>query len=120
MRELFTNDILSLTPNQVVSGVADQPEILHVLQGRLWITVEGVAHDYWLSAGETFAAPPGRLVVAEADCMDSRLQLLSVYRPSVGVALAVRLRTMMHRLIGSRQRNHAAVYPECVASSAHR
>jgi hypothetical protein len=67
MRRLFTNESLAIAPGDAVSGVAGQSQTLRVTGGRAWITVEGVSHDYWLSAGDTFAVAPGRLIVIEAD-----------------------------------------------------
>lgn len=67
MRGLFTNDTLTLPSGQAISGVADRAQTLRILRGRVWITVEGIAHDYFLHAGDTFTAIPGRLIVVEAD-----------------------------------------------------
>lgn len=74
MRSLFTKQSLTIQPGQVVSGVAGNVRTLRVLQGRVWITVEGISHDYWLSAGDTFTAIPGRLTVIEADRAESRIE----------------------------------------------
>lgn len=67
MRGLFTNDTLTLPSGQAVSGTVDRPRTLRILRGRVWITVEGIPHDYFLHAGDTFTAIPGRLIVVEAD-----------------------------------------------------
>jgi hypothetical protein len=67
MRGLFTNQTLSLAAGQVLSGTAARAEVLRIKSGRVWITVEGTAHDYFLHAGDTFTAMPGRLTVVEAD-----------------------------------------------------
>ncbi|HEY0847653.1 MAG TPA: DUF2917 domain-containing protein [Noviherbaspirillum sp.] len=67
MRDLFTNNTLSVPAGQAVSGVARSVHTLRVLRGRVWITVEGISHDYFLHAGDTFTAVPGRLIVLEAD-----------------------------------------------------
>lgn len=76
MRGLFTNDTLSLPAGQAVSGIADRAQTLRILRGRVWITVEGIAHDYFLHAGDTFTAIPGRLIVVEAD-QDAGIDMLS-------------------------------------------
>lgn len=75
MRSLFTRKSLILQPGQVVSGIAGRSRALHVRQGRVWLTVEGVSHDYWLSAGDMFTALPGRLTVIEADGVESRIEV---------------------------------------------
>jgi hypothetical protein len=67
MRGLFTSNTLSIESGQAVSGVADRAQTLRILRGRVWITVEGIQHDYFLHAGDTFTAMPGRLTVVEAD-----------------------------------------------------
>ena len=74
MRDLFTNQWLVISAGQTVSGVAKRSRTLRVTHGRVWITVEGISHDYWLSAGDTFTAIPGRLIVVEADRIDSHLE----------------------------------------------
>jgi hypothetical protein len=67
MRGLFTNESLVIGAGEAVSGIASQAQTLHVASGRAWITIEGMSHDYWLSAGDTFSVAPGRLIVIEAD-----------------------------------------------------
>ena len=67
MRGLFTNRTLTIPAGQAVSGIAGRAETLRIQRGRVWITVEGINHDYFLHAGDTFTAVPGRLTVLEAD-----------------------------------------------------
>jgi hypothetical protein len=67
MRELFTNRTLDLPAGHAVSGIASRAQALRILRGRVWLTVEGIDQDYFLRAGDTFTAIPGRLVVLEAD-----------------------------------------------------
>lgn len=74
MRNLFTNDSLILPSGQAVSGIADRAQTMRILRGRVWITVEGISQDYFLQAGDTFTAIPGRLVVVEAE-QDTGLDL---------------------------------------------
>lgn len=80
MRSLFTKSALTVLPGQVVSGVASRVQTLRVRQGRLWITVEGISHDYWLSAGDTFTTLPRRLTVIEAGRDESRIEIVSSAR----------------------------------------
>jgi hypothetical protein len=71
MRGLFTNQLLSIEPGQTVSGTAPRAQTLRVTRGNVWLTVEGIKHDYWLSAGDSFTAIPGKLIVIEADSASS-------------------------------------------------
>ncbi|MFK0375295.1 DUF2917 domain-containing protein [Pandoraea sp. NPDC090278] len=41
---------------------AEPPQSLQVLQGLLWLTVEGEPHDHWLRAGESFEIRGGQRV----------------------------------------------------------
>ena len=67
MRGLFTNRTLTIAAGQAVSGTANRAQTLRIQRGRVWITVEGIDHDYFLNAGDAFTAVPGRLTVLEAD-----------------------------------------------------
>jgi hypothetical protein len=77
MRSLFTNKLLTLEPGQTVSGIADGARTLRIVEGKVWLTVEGIRHDYWLSSGDTFTAIPGRLIVVEADGVTSSVDARS-------------------------------------------
>lgn len=80
MRGLFTNKTLTIPAGQAVSGTASRAETLRIQRGRVWITVEGINHDYFLHAGDTFTAAPGRLTVVEADQEAS----IELRRPNAG------------------------------------
>lgn len=120
MKILFTKEVHSLVSGQPVSGVAARPKTLCVLQGRVWLTVEGVAHDYWLCAGDTFTAPPGRLVVIESDQADSRLQVVATRRAADRLAFSARLRMAARQLLGMHRRNTAATGVACAVNPARR
>jgi|GEM_PF-5414256 hypothetical protein len=75
MRILFTNSTLNIKDGMTVSGVSNRRETLNVLRGRLWLTVEGSADDYWLSAGDSFVVEPDKLVVIEAFRGDGQIML---------------------------------------------
>jgi hypothetical protein len=75
MTNLFANESSKIAAGRVVSGVADREQTLRVACGRVWITIEGSTRDYWLSAGASLQIAPGRLVVIEADGMDSRIHV---------------------------------------------
>lgn len=74
MRGLFTNGTLSIPSGQAVSGTAVRAETLRIQRGQVWITVEGISQDYFLHAGDTFTAVPGRLIVLEAN-QDASIEL---------------------------------------------
>ena len=63
----FAKDGHTLAANNVLSGQLEQAQVLQIDTGRVWLTVEGQADDYWLQAGETCTLPAKRLVVIEAD-----------------------------------------------------
>ncbi|MEC4722648.1 DUF2917 domain-containing protein [Noviherbaspirillum sp. CPCC 100848] len=71
MRGLFTNQLLSIAPGETISGIAPRAQTLRVTRGNVWLTVEGIKHDYWLCAGDSFTAIPGKLIVIEADSASS-------------------------------------------------
>lgn len=110
MRGLFTNGTLTILSGQAVSGTADRAETLRIQRGRVWITVEGIKHDYFLHAGDTFTAVPGRLTVLEAD-QDASVELR---RPqtgrilkSIGQRVAAFLRGMsQHAVVQTSLKRH--------------
>jgi len=75
MRKLFTKSSLHIAAGATVSGMSTETETLQVSAGRVWITVEGDLDDYWLQAGESITVDAGRLIVIEADKVDSRVSL---------------------------------------------
>lgn len=75
MRKLFTESSFCVAAGSTVSGISDQAETLHVSSGLVWITVEGSPDDHWLKAGESLNVTAGRLIVIEADKLDSRVNL---------------------------------------------
>ena len=75
MTNLFANHSSMIAPGSVVSGVADREQTLRIICGHVWITIEGSARDYWLSAGDSLQIAPGRLVVIEATRMNSRVDV---------------------------------------------
>lgn len=77
MRGLFTTPALTIEPGQAVSGIARRNNTFRIVDGDVWITVEGVSHDYWLSAGDVFTAMPDRLVVVEAGHRASRIAVVT-------------------------------------------
>jgi hypothetical protein len=78
MKILFTNASHIVSAGQVIAGIAQQAQTLRIACGRVWLTVEGTLQDYWLSAGESVVVEPGRLVVIEADRMQSCIEIAPV------------------------------------------
>lgn len=116
MRDLFTKQSLAVAPGQVVSGIAGRVQTLRVLQGRIWITVEGISHDYWLSAGDTFTTIPGRLTVIEAIQIESRIDFASSVRllevlKMLTASLAARFTS--RRTVGASFKRHGACKGSC-------
>lgn len=110
MRELFTKESLVLEPGCAVSGIAAQAQTLRILRGQVWITVEGVAHDYWLSAGDSFRAIPGRLIVIEAGRAPSRLDVVAAGSASMLAQMRRRLGAAARRLAPGK---HGQGAPQC-------
>ncbi len=91
MRGLFTNNSLNIQAGQAVSGIADHARTLRICSGCVWITVEGISQDYWLSAGDTFAVTPGRLIVVQAYRIASRVDITPDTQQSAARKLGARL-----------------------------
>ncbi len=75
MGNLFATHSLKIAANHAISGIAEHGQTLRVICGQVWITMEGSVEDYWLSTGESLELTPGRLVVIEADRLDSRVSV---------------------------------------------
>jgi hypothetical protein len=118
MRELFTSRSLTIPSGHAVSGTAKEAQTLRVKSGRVWITVEGVSHDYWLFAGDAFTLTPGVLTVMEADGAAGRVELESVRKAPGLFRLVAQLRHLA--LVGQRyigNRNAAAALSKGPAGS---
>jgi hypothetical protein len=115
MRGLFANASLSIPAGEAASGIASRTETLRVRTGRVWITVEGVPHDYWLFAGDSFTASPGRRVVVEADQGESRIDVVPATQWSAMLKLLVR--DLVQRF--TRSGNVVVQRCTCNLSNAH-
>lgn len=102
MRGLFTKKSLTIEAGQAVSGVSKHAHTLRIASGRVWITVEGISHDYWLTTGDTLTVIPGRLVVIEADRTASRIDIPPPKYQAVLIGLGARLGNAMQRLMSSK------------------
>lgn len=58
----------ALVPGRALSLHAAQPRELHILQGRVWLTLDagGVPGDHFLAAGDVLHLPAGTHAVLEA------------------------------------------------------
>jgi hypothetical protein len=92
MRELFTSESLTIPSGHAVSGIAKEAQTVRIVSGRVWITVEGISHDYWLFAGDTFELTPGVLTVMEADRAASKIEVAAAGNGSALLKLRTQLR----------------------------
>ncbi|MEN3292703.1 MAG: hypothetical protein V7642_1956 [Burkholderiales bacterium] len=116
MRDLFTTRSLSIAAGHAVSGTAKEAQTLRVLSGRLWITVEGLSHDYWLFAGDTFTLTPGVMTVMEADGAAGTVELANAGKATGWRGFGAQLRRLA--LVGQRfvrNRNAAAALSQGTA-----
>lgn len=114
MRGLFTNKSISIEAGQALSGMADKPHTLRVIRGRVWITVEGVSHDYWLHGGDMLAVVPGRLTVVEADASGGPADIRVEPQQPMLLQLGTQLHRMVRRLAQEKKPN--AALARCAAA----
>ncbi|HJV74623.1 MAG TPA: DUF2917 domain-containing protein [Noviherbaspirillum sp.] len=110
MRGIFAKQSVTIEAGEAVSGVAGRAQTLHILHGRVWLTVEGVSHDYWLSAGARFPTIPGRLIVIEADQAGSQVNVMNGCNPSILTKIREHVRRLVEQL---RFREQKAGLPQC-------
>ncbi|HEX2530935.1 MAG TPA: DUF2917 domain-containing protein [Burkholderiaceae bacterium] len=112
MRILFTKEAVGIKAGHVVAGVSRRVQTLQIISGSVWLTVEGRSEDHWLSAGDSFAVEPGRLVVVEADKADSCV----VRQPTVPQPALAGWRTRLAGLLHRIARRPAAIAPQQVCT----
>lgn len=76
MREIRTFELEHGEP--ATAWRVTQDLVLQVMAGELWLTVEGDAEDYWLTAGETFELGSGARAWVSAGQSGARLALAFV------------------------------------------
>jgi hypothetical protein len=103
MRKLFTKSSLCINAGSTVSGMSTEPETLHVTTGRVWVTVEGQLDDYFLQAGDSITVDADRLIVIEADKIDSRVHLPALHEGSRSFDFFAQLRNWSAAPGNSRQ-----------------
>lgn len=57
---------LHLGSGALATGKFERSRLLLVRRGHVWVTQEGRAEDFWLSAGDALIMLPGRMTVIEA------------------------------------------------------
>ena len=81
MTNNFANSSYTIVAGAAVSGTLAQASRIQVACGRVWLTIAGQEHDFWLHAGETMLIPAGRLIVIEADKQASAIDIVAVTAP---------------------------------------
>lgn len=76
MREIRTFELEHGEP--ATAWRVDQPLLVDVMAGQVWLTVEGDAEDYWLAAGESFELQRGAVAWMSAGRDGARLSLAMV------------------------------------------
>jgi hypothetical protein len=76
MLEKFTKGSYTIGAGQALSGKISAPRTVRITGSRIWLTIEGQSHDYWLKPGESLTLPSNRLIVLEADQGDSRVEFM--------------------------------------------
>ena len=95
MRELRVFELDE--PGQAVSLRAACGQSVKVVEGRLWVTVEGYVTDFWLQPGEVFALPEGERVWLSGEAGPARFALAVVSGPLSLRRLASWVRVLAHR-----------------------
>jgi len=101
MTNLFTNTGLGIPAHQAVSSIASRPQTLQIVSGCVWVTVEGVSQDYWLSAGDSLTVTPGRLVVVESNGRDSYVKTQAASKPNAAFEFGAWLHDVTHRSLNN-------------------
>jgi hypothetical protein len=96
MQIMFTKNSLQLGDGDVTALRLSQPVCLHVITGRVWVTMEGGGTDYWLAAGQRLEMPGPGLLVIESVKQASTLQFSSC-RASWPVRMALAMRRLAGR-----------------------
>ena len=76
-----TMEVVALDSSRAWSAVAQRaPLEVEVLEGTVYLTVEGDANDHVIAAGEVFHGPPGRRIAAMG-LSPSRIRVSPAARP---------------------------------------
>ncbi|MFL9925775.1 DUF2917 domain-containing protein [Herbaspirillum lusitanum] len=74
LNQTFSSEATGLEAAGLRAGQVDQVSLLKLSSGRVWVTQQGRAEDFWLDGGDTLVLLPGSLIVIEA-AGASRLQI---------------------------------------------
>lgn len=113
MRTLFTTKSLDIPVGQAVSGIAKEAQTLRVVSGRVWITIEGISQDYWLSTGDKLVVPSGQLTVIEAESANSEVEMVHARDRDMLPQLGAQLRLFTQRIAASPSRAKAKPVSSC-------
>lgn len=88
----------ALQPGKLHSMVLGTPQTIQVTHGRLWITQNSDATDYFLAAGESMTLSSGQHILLQADATNELTQFQLGSTPSIPAQLEHRYR--LHQFIG--------------------
>ncbi|MCU6435672.1 DUF2917 domain-containing protein [Undibacterium sp. Jales W-56] len=80
----FANPSYTIPSGETVSGTLAQARRIEIACGRVWLTIAGEEHDFWLSAGDSVNLPANRLIVIESDQQASLIELSDVVELTTG------------------------------------
>jgi hypothetical protein len=66
MQTVSIQEPLVLSSGQVMSFVLLEPVQVRIERGCVWLTISGMAEDFWISEGDTLDLPAHRQIVIEA------------------------------------------------------
>jgi hypothetical protein len=75
MQTCSAREALVLPVGQITSFILSEPMQVQIESGRVWLTISGMAEDFWLADGEVLALPAHRRVVIEAYKAASQITL---------------------------------------------
>lgn len=75
MQNIFNNKPLPLAEGEVVALRIKGGIKLKVMAGRVWVTLQGDSADYWLCGGQQIDIPGYGILVIEAACGNSQVQV---------------------------------------------
>lgn len=109
---------LQFARRQIRAGRLAHVSTLQVSQGRVWVTQEGRADDFWLKEGESMVLLPGNLVVVEAD-RQSAIRIEPVLLQTVRGWLSLSRSGLcgLVKMLGGRGR-HEGQYPASLLSGS--
>ncbi|MFZ6816386.1 DUF2917 domain-containing protein [Undibacterium sp. Rencai35W] len=87
MTNNFAKPSYTIPSGDTVSGMLEQARRIEIACGRVWLTIAGEEHDFWLSAGDTVNLPANRLIVIESDQQASLIELSNVVEATTGSSM---------------------------------